>query len=388
MSSPDTSKPAHDQLIDSNGNEFKIPDYTISDIHKAIPKHCFEISTVTGVSYVLRDLACAASIWYLFTTYLTPENIPSTPLRAVFWGFYTFIQGCFGLGLWVLGHECGHQTLTSSSTLNDSLGFVLHSALLSPYYSWKISHKRHHQIHNNIAEDVVWNPRTRNEYADILGKLPHELSEAGEDTPIVSLGWLILQQLIGWPNYLISNITGHNFPQQSNGLLGGVNHFNPNSPYFNAKDAKLILISDLGIAAAIVGLTYLSAITFLHHTDPSVPRYTAETWTYTRGAAATVDRDFGFIGKHIFHGIIETHVLHHYVNTIPFYHAWEASEAIKPVMRHHYRSDTRGGPFGFLRALWINMRSCQWVEGVDGGPGDVLFFRNKNGLGVQPLKSR
>ncbi|KAI0812853.1 oleate delta-12 desaturase [Xylaria sp. FL0064] len=411
MSLMEPSKTAYDKLTDSNGNEFKIPDYTIGDIYKAIPNHCFERSTVTGLFYVLRDLAFTALIWYLFSTYLTPENAPFTPLRMVFWGLYTFIQGCFGLGLWVLGHECGHQTLTSSRLLNDAIGFVLHSALLSPYYSWKISHNRHHHVHNNIAEDVVWNPRTRNEYADMLGKLPHELSEVGEDTPIVSLGWLILQQTVGWPNYLINNVTGHNFPGHTNGFFQGVNHFNPNSPLFSAKDGKLILISDFGITATILGLTYLckrfgwvnmlvwyfvpylwvnnwlAAITFLHHTDPSVPRYTAEAWTYTRGAAATVDRDFGFIGKHIFHGIIETHVLRPYVNTIPFYHAWEASEAIKPILGLHYRSDTRGGPLGFIYALWKNTRSCQWVESADGGRRDVLFFRNKNSLGVHQSKS-
>lgn len=26
---------------------------------------------------------------------------------------------------------------------------------------------------------------------------------------------------------------------------------------------------------------------------------------------STVDREFGFIGRHIFHGIIEYHVVHH-----------------------------------------------------------------------------
>jgi omega-6 fatty acid desaturase (delta-12 desaturase) len=131
------------------------------------------------------------------------------------------------------------------------------------------------------------------------------------------------------------------------------------------------------------------AITFLQHTDPSLPHYDGNTWNYARGAAATIDREFGFIGRHIFHGIIETHVLHHYVSTIPFYKADEASEAIKPVMGKHYRADTRGGPFGFLKALWTNARHCQWVEPSVGAKGEgkgVLFFRNHNGLGVPPAK--
>lgn len=131
------------------------------------------------------------------------------------------------------------------------------------------------------------------------------------------------------------------------------------------------------------------AITFLQHTDPSLPHYTAGEWNFVRGAAATIDREFGFIGRHLLHGIIETHVLHHYVSTIPFYNADEATEAIKPVMGRHYRSDVAGGPLGFIRALYTSCRMCQWVEPSEGSTGKgkgVLFFRNKNGLGVKPAK--
>jgi omega-6 fatty acid desaturase / acyl-lipid omega-6 desaturase (Delta-12 desaturase) len=131
------------------------------------------------------------------------------------------------------------------------------------------------------------------------------------------------------------------------------------------------------------------AITYLQHTDPSLPHYTPASWTYTRGAAATIDREFGFVGRQLLHGIIETHVLHHYVSTIPFYHADEATEAIKPIMGRHYRSDTRGGSFGFLKSLWTSMRTCQWVEPIEGATGEtagVMFYRNCNGIGLPPAK--
>jgi len=89
------------------------------------------------------------------------------------------------------------------------------------------------------------------------------------------------------------------------------------------------------------------------------------------------------------HGIIETHVLHHYVSSIPFYNADEATEAIKPVMGRHYRSDTKGGSWGFVRALWRSARMCQWVEPSEGAQGKgqgIYFFRNHNGIGTKPLK--
>jgi len=89
------------------------------------------------------------------------------------------------------------------------------------------------------------------------------------------------------------------------------------------------------------------------------------------------------------HGIVETHVLHHHISTIPFYHADEATEAIKKVMGDHYRSDTKDGSIGFVKSLWKSFRWCNWVEPVEGSTGDaggVLFFRNRNGLGVGPSK--
>lgn len=89
------------------------------------------------------------------------------------------------------------------------------------------------------------------------------------------------------------------------------------------------------------------------------------------------------------HGIVETHVLHHYISTIPFYHADEASDAIRPVMGRHYRSNTEGGALGFVKSMWTSARTCHWVEPSADAEGEgkgVFFFRNRNGRGVPPVK--
>jgi omega-6 fatty acid desaturase (delta-12 desaturase) len=130
------------------------------------------------------------------------------------------------------------------------------------------------------------------------------------------------------------------------------------------------------------------AITYLQHTDPSLPHYEDGAWNFQRGAAATIDRDLGLIGTYLMHGIISTHVLHHFVSTIPFYHADEASEAIKPVMGKHYRQKI-GGFWYFIRQMWMAARECQWVEpcpDVEGVGKNVFFYRNRNKRGVPPAK--
>jgi len=410
------------KLVDTYGNTFEVPDFTIKQIRDAIPAHCFKRSGARGLAYVARDVASLATTFYLFNRFVTPDTVPSFAARFALWGVYTFVQGLFGTGLWVMAHECGHQSFSPSKTLNDTVGWICHSALMVPYFSWKISHGKHHKATGHVERDMVFVPKTREHYASRAGHLVHEISELAEETPIFTAFRLLGRQLGGWPTYLMSNITGHNFHERQlegrgkgkkNGFGGGVNHFDPASPLYEAKDAKLIALSDLGllITASVlvtVGKTYgwtnllvwyvlpylwinhwLVAITYLQHTDPSLPHYEPEAWTFARGAAATIDREFGFIGRTLLHGIIETHVLHHYVSTIPFYNADEASEAIKPVMGKHYRADVEGGSIGFLKSLWKSARWCQWVEPNENAVGEdkgVLFFRNRNGLGVPPVK--
>jgi omega-6 fatty acid desaturase / acyl-lipid omega-6 desaturase (Delta-12 desaturase) len=219
---------------------------------------------------VARDLASLATTFYLFNRFVTPETVPSFAARFALWGLYTFVQGLFGTGLWVLAHECGHQSFSPSKTLNDTVGWICHSFLLVPYFSWKISHGKHHKATGNVERDMVFVPKSREQYATRIGRFVHELAELTEETPIYTTLHLFGQQLGGWQMYLMCNITGHNFHERQlegrgkgkkNGFGGGVNHFDPSSPLYEAKDAKLIALSDLGlfITASIlftVGKTY------------------------------------------------------------------------------------------------------------------------------------
>ncbi|KAI5785221.1 fatty acid desaturase-domain-containing protein [Pyronema domesticum] len=423
-----SSKP----LLDTYGNEFHIPNFTIKEIRDCIPRHCWERSAVRSLGYVARDLILIASNFYAFQfhiiPYLSDANGFNYLYRGAAWAVYTLFQGFFGTGIWVLAHECGHQAFSESRTLNSIVGWVLHSSLLVPFFSWQLSHAKHHKSTGNIEKDMAYVPKTRQEYARRkTGSLANDISELTEETPLATVVHLvIIQQLFGWFLYLFANATGHDYHSRQkegrgrkadgtirqNGFFDGVNHFNPASPLYEKKDAHLILISDIGICITAFalylaskqwgamnvfiwyGIPYLwvnhwiVAITFLQHTDPSLPHYHSEAWNYCRGAAATIDREFGFVGRHLMHGIIETHVLHHFFPLIPFYNADEATEAIKKVMGVHYRSDTKGGPVGFITALWKSSRWCQWVEESEGAEGEakgVVFFRNRNGLGVPPL---
>ena len=253
-------------LYDAVGNEFEVPQFTMKDIRAAIPEHCFERSVTRSLSYVLRDVAFLAVNITLCIKFITPEYIPSDTVRGILWAAYTVLQGCIATGLWVLAHECGHQAFSPYKVLNDTVGFICHSLLLVPYFAWKISHGKHHKNTGHIERDMVFVPKTRDIFASKIGKFAHELSELTEEAPIATFITCIGQQLLGWPLYISTNVTGTNYYAQRKdgrgkgkrtGWFGGINHFNTGTPLVDEKDAKLILLGDIGLACTAALLYWL-----------------------------------------------------------------------------------------------------------------------------------
>ncbi|RCK63247.1 Delta(12) fatty acid desaturase [Candida viswanathii] len=390
--------------IDTNGNVFKVPDYSIKEILQAIPKHCYERSLVRSLGYVVRDITMMCLISYVGHTVIPMLEIPDHPtlsyvLRGASWMVQSYLIGLFGFGLWILAHECGHGAFSDFQNINDFIGWVLHSYLMVPYFSWKFSHAKHHKATGHLTKDMVFIPYTKQEYLE-KNKV-EKVSELVEESPIYSLLVLIFQQLGGLQLYLANNATGQPYPGVA---WYARSHYAPSSPVFDKNQYWFIVLSDIGIICTLTtvyqwyknfGLFnmminwfvpwlwvnhWLVFVTFLQHTDPTMPHYTASEWTFARGAAATIDRNFGFVGQHIFHDIIETHVLHHYVSRIPFYNAREATEAIKKVMGEHYRYEGES----MWYSLWKCVRMCQFVDDDKEDAKGVMMFRNVNGLGVKP----
>ncbi|RLV93404.1 hypothetical protein JA1_002494 [Spathaspora sp. JA1] len=390
--------------LDTNGNVFKVPDYSIKDILSAIPKHCYERSLIRSMGYVVRDITMMVIIGSVAKKYIPLVELADYPVasyyaRGALWMFQSYLLGLFGFGLWILAHECGHGAFSDYQALNDVIGWVLHSYLVVPYFSWKFSHSKHHKATGHLTKDMVFIPYTKEEFKEKHGV--EKIADIMEESPIWSFAVLVFQQLGGLQFHLATNATGQTYPGYSKIAKS---HYAPKSPIFDPNQYWYIILSDIGIISTFImvyqwykhfGLFnmmvywfvpwcwvnhWLVFVTFLQHTDPTMPHYRAEEWTFARGAAATIDRNFGFIGQHIFHDIIETHVLHHYVSRIPFYNAREATDAIRKVMGEHYRYEGES----MWYSLWKCVRMCQFVDDDKEDAKGVLMFRNVNGLGVKP----
>lgn len=208
---------------------------------------------------------------------------------------------------------------------------------MTPYFSWQSTHRRHHIYANNMKLDHNYVPPRRSEYVASFDSHVRALGDLTEDAPISTFLRIVLQQVLGFPWYLMNNITASPkslVSEPSNKPLGN-SHFAPWGSLFRPEEAHLILISDLGLVAVASMLHLLSetigstlviplyvlpylwvnhwivAITYLHHTHPKLPKYEPEAWTFIKGATATMDRQLGFIGRHFFHDILDYHVIHH-----------------------------------------------------------------------------
>ncbi|GFH18600.1 fatty acid desaturase, delta-12 [Haematococcus lacustris] len=322
------------------------PPFTLADIRRAIPAHCFQRSLLKSVSYLAVDVLLVA---LLFTAACYIDHLG--PAKWLLWPVYFFTQGAVCTGIWVIAHECGHGAFSDSAWINDGVGLVFHSLLLVPYFSWKHSHRRHHQNTGSVDKDEVFVPIVLPVGSDF-----HWLMK----TPVYRALHIAFMSLLGWPAYLFFNAAGRH--------------------YDSKKERVEVLYSDIALGLVLTGLGmlwktfgfmwllkmyiipylvvnhWLVMITFLQHTHPSLPHYDDKEWDWLRGALATVD------------SIADTHVCHHLFSYMPHYHAQEATEAMKKVLGPYYAQDKRN----VFQALWQDLAACPFV--TTDAPGEATYW--------------
>lgn len=152
--------------------EFVVPDLSVKDLLSVIPSvfflsflyishsdcdhraHCFKRSAFKSSLYVYVHssplyagclliyhsvldcviIAAAYKATIFVDSHISPNHIelphPYLYTAASFslWALYSFVAGLFGTGLWVIGHECGHQAFSESKLINNVAGWIIHSA--------------------------------------------------------------------------------------------------------------------------------------------------------------------------------------------------------------------------------------------------------------------
>ncbi|GIR04531.1 MAG: fatty acid desaturase [Prochlorococcus sp.] len=311
---------------------------SIKQFKDVIPNHYFKCNTIISLSYLLQTaliqlLVIAIGLY-----------IPFTPKMIPIWFIYSLLSGTTAMGFWVIAHECGHGAFSKNKTLETITGYLLHSLLLVPYFSWQRSHAVHHRFTNNVTNGETHVPLVidGNGVTEKVGgeKELHFSNSIGKNN--YGILQLVLHLIFGWPAYLLTGSTG--------GIKYGTsNHFWPIKPFSKALWpsiwTKKVWISDIGVALTLLGVfhfifkygffpvlaiyigpllvvnCWLVVYTWLHHTDSDVPHLSNKEFSFMRGAFLSIDRPYGKILNFLHHNIGSSHVVHHVCPTIPHYHA-------------------------------------------------------------------
>lgn len=348
-----------------------VPLPTRTQVRDALPPGCRRPRTLRSLGSLAFSLAATA-----FPVVLAARFLPLTWVWAPVWVLYAVVCGTAATGLWVLAHECGHGAFSRSRALRDTVGFVLHSALLVPYYSWQRSHAVHHAFTNHLDDGET-----------------HVPSRSGDDTGAprgrIATALVIARSLLlGWPAYLLAGATGG--PSR-----GRTNHFWPLAPFesdlfpprwhvrvwgsaagvvavlgalvaWGVAAGSVVPVLALYVGPYLVVNAWLVTYTWLQHTDTDVPHLADPEWDWVLGAFQTVDRPYPWPVDVLHHHIGTTHVAHHLDPRIPHYRAREATDAIAAAFPQLYRFD----PTPVAAALWRVAGRCRTVD----RHGDAWWF--------------
>jgi fatty acid desaturase len=119
--------------------------------------------------YLSKPSECGGSLM-LKTTAITivysqhpPTHAPRARFRFV-WPLYWLAQGTMFWALFVVGHDCGHQSFSNSQRFNNFVGNIVHASILVPYHGWRVSHRKHHANHGHVENDESWHPTSKSLY--------------------------------------------------------------------------------------------------------------------------------------------------------------------------------------------------------------------------------
>lgn len=348
---------------------------TKSEVHASLPAHVFELSTSRSLRYAARSTVLTVVPGLLAWRFL-PLSWSWSPV----WVLYALVVGTFACGMWVVAHECGHGAFSKNKILQDGVGFVLHSALLVPYFSWQRSHALHHAKTNHLIDGETHVPKRANTDS---GRRALRVRKVIGRRPFAAYN-VFVHLFLGWPVYLLTGAT----PGDGGGRT---NHFWPWKPFANklfpARFTRRVLASTAGVLAMLGLLTWwavatspllvvalyggpylinnawLVAYTWLHHTNADTPHFEGDDWSYVRGAFCSIDRPYGRVIDTAHHHIGSTHAAHHLFSRIPHYHAVDATRSLQQSFPELYRFD----PTPIHKALWRLGTDCVAVEESNDG---------------------
>ncbi|KAG0616683.1 hypothetical protein M758_5G134100 [Ceratodon purpureus] len=320
----------------------------LSDVVKSLPKEVFEIDDVkawktvaiTLGSVALGYAALAVAPWYLY------------PL------VYAYL-GTAMTGLFVVGHDCGHNSFSKNQLVNDIVGTVMFMPLMYPFEPWRIKHNTHHAHTNKLVIDTAWQPFRPYMYDRSKGFAKFAMEAAmGPLWWMASVGhWLF------W-HFDLSKYR----PQDVKKVkvsLGAVAAFG-----VFALLPLLVMTGPLGFlkwwVVPWLGFHFwMSTFTLVHHTAPHIPFKQAREWNAVDAQLhGTVHCDYPAWIDFLCHDI-SVHIPHHISSRIPSYNLRKAYASLQENWDKHLNKAEFGVPLMTTIVSECNLfddKKKRWVK--------------------------
>lgn len=319
---------------DNKIGETEIP--PLGTIAKMLPRESFDIDTKTSLFYFAIDaIACVASLGFLDLV-VTSDFYHSLPIvaQALTVAPLQILSGFAMWCMWCIGHDSGHGTVSKKDWINQVVGEISHSIFcLTPFVPWQKSHLKHHLNHNHLTRDYShqWFIREEAEELPAIFTLFYELRNL--QLPILYLVYLFFGIPDGGHVFFYGRMwEGEPMKEKIRGALSvAVSMTTALSLWMSMGTADFAVVC---FAPWLVLSFWLFMVTYLqHHSDDGV-LYTDDTWSFTKGAFETVDRDYGKWINRMSHHMMDGHVVHHlFFTKVPHYRLEEATVALKQGLK-------------------------------------------------------
>jgi len=285
---------------------------TYKDVLATIPRACFEKDVSRGLRAVALHLVILATSYAL--------------LAVVPWWLAPVLWVWIGTVLWgnfVLAHDCGHRSFSSSKWLNDTLGHFLLLPTLYPFHCWRIMHNRHHAWTNHQERDNSWRTITPQDYQQM------PWFDQFFYRHVHAYGWWFASVIhLFLFHYDPRKFRPQEWPEArfSLGVVGVFAlSFFPALIYFTG----LWGLVSFWVMPWLVFHFWLSTFTLVHHNHPEIPYYPAAQWNPVKAQLfGTVHCEYPWWVELVAYRI-GVHIPHHLSTAIPYYHLPAAHAAIK-----------------------------------------------------------
>jgi len=294
----------------------------IAQIFQSLPKDALEIN----LPYALFT---GARVWLFFIasvalTYYSPWYL--LPLAWIF-------QGTCMTGMFVVGHDCAHQSFSRSKVLNEVIGTISMMPLAFPYNGWELTHNHHHAFSNHMSKDELWRPLRKED----VEKMP----QWKKTFLYYFYGPLFFQSSIFHHAYhfILPVVTSRNRIGTSRSIGFA----------FAGAILTILIASKLGSVVSIwlipflIFQFWLSTFTYFHHRNPRAAGWKdGDDWTKLYGSFfATVHVDYPAWVEFLTLDI-NWHVPHHISPLIPWYNLRKCTYALMKEYGHMIQTEEFG----------------------------------------------